>query len=711
MSRVFIASTSLIVVATCLSVPKVHAQASKPAQTRAPEARKWSPHTMRPRDVFELEWAHEPQIDPSGKRIVYARRSFDVMKDKSQSRLWTIDTDGKNHLPLLSNNINAQSPRWSPNGDRLLFLARSGKKSQIFIHWTKLRRTASITHTEETPRAPVWSPDGTQIAFIMSVKTKSTPMVSMPPKPKGAKWAPAAKVVDQLTYRVDGRGYLDESYAHLFVVPSEGGTPRQLTTGNYNHSSPSWTLDGKSIIVSGYRQNDWEHHPLESEIYAVDLASTKVTRLTNRVGPDVSPLVSPNGKHIAYLGFDDKKQGYQVSNAHVMALDGSQKKTLTANLDRSVESIKWGRDSKSLYIKYSDHGNTKIARVKLSGSIKTLVHNVGGTSVGRPYSSGAFSVGQRGQIVYTQTRPSYPADIALHDRKGRTRRLTRLNDDILRYKTLGRVESITVKSSDGLPIQSWVVYPPNFDAKKKYPMILEIHGGPFANYGDRFSTEIQLYASAGFVVQYVNPRGSTSYGEKFGNLIHHAYPGDDYGDLMKSVDAIAAKDFIDKERLFVTGGSGGGVLTAWIVGKTNRFRAAVVAKPVINWTSFSLYADFPAFFTQYWFPAMPWEAPEHYFKRSPLSLVGNVETPTMLLTGESDFRTPIPESEQYYQALKLRKIDAALVRIPGASHGIAARPSHLLAKVLHILAWFDRYDVPQGDKNNSTPSSGTKRAN
>jgi acylaminoacyl-peptidase len=242
-----------------------------------------------------------------------------------------------------------------------------------------------------------------------------------------------------------------------------------------------------------------------------------------------------------------------------------------------------------------------------------------------------------------------------------------------------------------------VALPPGFDPDRNYPLILEIHGGPFTNYGARFSAEVQLYSAAGYVVLYVNPRGSTSYGEDFGNLIHHAYPGNDYDDLMTAVDAVIEEGYVDTERLYVTGGSGGGVLTAWIVGKTDRFRAAVVAKPVINWTSFVLTADQSPYFTRYWFPTMPWEDPEGYWARSPLSLVGKVDTPTMLLTGESDLRTPISETEQYYQALKLRGIDTAMVRIPGASHSIARRPSQLAAKVSAILAWFERYGAVGGE--------------
>jgi dipeptidyl aminopeptidase/acylaminoacyl peptidase len=246
-------------------------------------------------------------------------------------------------------------------------------------------------------------------------------------------------------------------------------------------------------------------------------------------------------------------------------------------------------------------------------------------------------------------------------------------------------------SIDKLNIPAWIALPPNFDPTKKYPFILEIHGGPHAAYGDTFSMEVQLMAAKGYVVAWANPRGSSSYGEDFGNEIHHNYPSNDYQDLMDVVDAVIAKGYIDTNNLFITGGSGGGVLTAWSIGKTDRFAAAVVAKPVINWMSFALTADAYPYFSQYWMPDMPWNINEHLWKHSPLSLVGNVKTPTMLLTGEADYRTPMSETEQYYQALRLQKIDSAMVRIPGASHGIAARPSHLIQKIGNIVAWFEKY--------------------
>lgn len=642
-------------------------------------------------DIFELEVAADPQISPDGSQVAYVRRSMDIMTDSARSNIWLVSADGRRHRPLLSGSASYSSPRWSPGGDRLAFVsAAEGRGPQLYVRWLDTGQTALLTNLREAPGDIAWSPDGNRIAFTMFVPAETPKLATPPEKPEGAEWAAPAKLIDRLYYRADGRGYLETGNTHIFVIPADGGTPRQLTDGDFDHEGPlSWSPDGERIAFSANRSEDYEYEPLESDVWTVAVADGALTRLTDRTGPDVAPTYSPDGSMIAYRGFDDRKMGYHNARVYVMNADGSEPRALTTDLDRSVGAARWAGGSNRLLIQYDDRGRTLLATLSTRGAIEPVADDVSGVSIGRPYTSGGFSVADDGTFAYTSASPYRPADVAL-GRRGQPRKLTGLNDDLLAHKALGQVQELTW-TSGGFEIQGWLVTPPDFDPDRQYPLILEIHGGPFAAYGPHFAAEIQLFAAAGYVVLYTNPRGSTSYGYDFANEIHHNYPGPDYDDLMAGVDAAIATGYVDPDQLFVTGGSGGGVLTAWIVGNTDRFSAAVVAKPVINWISTSLTTDISSFMPEYWFAEAPWDDPQEYWRRSPLSLVGNVTTPTMLLTGEQDFRTPIPESEQYYQALKLRKIDTAMVRIPDASHGIAAKPSQLIAKVDSILAWFDRY--------------------
>lgn len=645
-------------------------------------------------DIFELEVTVDPQISPDGSRITYVRSSMDIMSDRAVSNIWIIDVDGDNHRPLLSGSHSYSNQRWSPSGDRLAYVSGvEGRGAQIHVRWMDTGQTAMLTNVRQAPSSISWSPDGTQISFEMFVEREPASLAEPPATPEGAEWAPPVKVIDAMRYRGDGTGYLDTGNTHLFVLSAEGGTPRQLTSDNYNHNGPlAWMPDGEKIIFSANRKEDWEHDPVEAELWSVDVATGDLDQLTDRDGPDFSPVISPDGTKIAYLGFDDKKMGYHNTNVHVMDMDGGSIRTLTGDFDRSIDDVQWAGSSNRLYVLYEDLGRNHIATLSTNGNIDSVANDVGGETIGRPYTSGGFSVAHNGAFAYSAGRPDRPADVGTGRANRSTTRITDLNADLFGHKSLGAVEEISWRSSAGdLEIQGWLVTPPDFDPTKKYPFILEIHGGPFAAYGPHFSAEVQLYAAAGYVVLYSNPRGSTSYGYDFANEIHHNYPGQDYDDLMSGVDAVIAKGFIDEDQLFVTGGSGGGVLSAWIVGKTDRFAAAVVAKPVINWISTTLTTDIATLMPEYWFEKYPWEDPQSYWARSPLSLVGNVTTPTALLTGEQDHRTPITESEQFYQALKLRKVDTVMIRVPEASHGIASRPSHLIAKVDNILAWFERY--------------------
>jgi dipeptidyl aminopeptidase/acylaminoacyl peptidase len=650
-------------------------------------------HVFEGKDIFSLQCVTDPQIRPDGHVVAYVRMSYDIMTDRPRRSIWLVDTDTGAQTPLATGPGSSSSPRWSPDGKRLAYIASDGGRPQLFVRWMQTEQAARITDLTEMPEALEWSPDGRNIGFVMMTPDEKTNLGSPPPRPEGATWAEPLTVITDVKYRADGAGYLRPGYSHAFVVSAEGGYPRQLTFGAFNEEGPlAWTPDGRNVLLSGNRSEGWQRDTVTTQIYQVSVADGVVTALTNRVGPDKSPRVSPDGKKIAYLAFDDRLLGYQNVRVHVMDRDGRNDHSISDSLDRSVDDAEWASDGRSLFIQYTDKAVTRVARLTLDGHLQQLADGLGGSQLDRPYSGGQFTVSANGVVAFTSGAPDHPPDLSIA-RGSRVTRLTRLNDDLFTVKQLGKVEPLEVSSSvDKLPIGAWLVTPPHFDPAKKYPLILEIHGGPYASYGPTFSSDDQLYAAAGYMVLYTNPRGSTSYGEEFANFILHDYPSHDYDDLMSAVDAAIAKGSVNPDQLFVTGGSGGGVLTAWIVGKTHRFKAAATQKPVINWGSFTLTTDIATYVPKYWFGKLPWEDPETYWKHSPLSLVGNVTTPTLVVVGGEDYRTPVSDSEQYYEALQLRGVPTALVKVPGASHGgLAARPSQSAAKASAILAWFDRY--------------------
>ncbi|GAA68007.1 S9 family peptidase [Pseudoalteromonas sp. BSi20429] len=649
-------------------------------------------NTLQLQDVFNLEYANQIDITEDGKTVYFVRNRMDIKTDHKVGNIWSVDYKTKQMQPLTSGLHMDYSPVLSPDGQRLAFISTRDGSSQIYIKWLKTGAMAKISNLTNSPRAVTWSPDSSQLIFSMFVPSATSAPVSLPGKPKDATWAEPAKFIDDVYYRSDGGGYTQKGFSQLFSIDANGGNAKQLTHDEFDNAGDvSFSNDGKSLYFSANRHTNNQLKPTNSEIYQLELATQNITKVTDRNGPDEQPKVSPDGRYLAYTGYDDKRTNYENAQLYIRDLKTGNTTSLTPNFDRSVGQIKWSANSKGIYFSYADKGQTALAYQPRSGKRKIITTQIGSVALGRPYSGGDFDVSEDGEVAFTLADTQRPADIATIKR-GKAQRLTTLNADALGDKALAKVEEIWIKSShDELPIQGWIAYPPEFDSSKKYPLILEIHGGPVANYGPHFSAEIQLFAAKGNVVLYMNPRGSDSYGKEFAQTIHHNYPSNDFDDLMTGVDALIAKGFIDESKLFVTGGSGGGVLTAWIVGHTDRFAAAVVAKPVINWISFVLTADFYPFFADYWFPGKPWDHIEHYMKRSPISYVGNVKTPTMLLTGESDYRTPISETEQFYQALKLQGVDTAMVRIPNASHGITARPSNLMTKVAYIQWWFDKH--------------------
>ena len=651
-----------------------------------------SSNVFKPIDVFDLEYVSNTEISPNGDKILYQRNYNDIMTDESFSNIWVINFDGSENRPITTGNFKDNSPKWSNKGDKFVFKSNREGKQQIYLFNIANNSIQKLTNFQYSISSIKWSPDDSYLLFSSFIDDTRDKLIKMPEKPKGAKWNDPPVEISDLNYRYDGSGYRKPGETQFFTLPVTGGTPRQISNipAEKRAFQGEW-IDNNTIVFSANLNEDSDYNTNNTEIYTLDINSGIQKALTSREGPDNSPKVSNDNSLIAYLGYDDEYLGYQQNSIYIMRTDGSGKYKIELDLDRNISNIYWSGDDKRIFFQYDDKGITKIGSTTLDGKLDFIIDEVGGLSFSRPYSGGFFSLSKNNRYSFTYGTVYNPADLAV-GYKGSKNRLTNLNKDLFDYKKLGNVEEIWYKSSfDGEMIQGWIVKPPNFDESKKYPLILEIHGGPHTNYGFHFSSEVQLFASKGYVVLYTNPRGSTSYGKEFANLIHHNYPSQDYDDLISGVDNLIERGYIDENNLFVTGGSGGGVLTSWIIGKTDRFTAAVVAKPVINWYSFVLYADNIGYFYKYWFKDLPWIDPESYLKRSPISYVGNVKTPTMVLTGEKDYRTPMAESEQFYAGLKLNKVESMLVRIPNANHGIASKPSNLIAKVNAIISWFEKY--------------------
>lgn len=654
--------------------------------------------------VFDMEYATDPQISPDGKIIAYVRHSMDRMTDKDEGKIWLIDLERNIHLPMVEGEAATSSPRWSPDGQKILYSTATNGKPELRLYYLDANRSVALSQFLTAPSQAVWSPDGNQIAFRMFIEGTKPTFAKPINKPKGAKWNEDVKVYDDIVFRFDGAGYLKEGTNQVFVIPASGGTARQVTAGESDLNNPTW-LDNDTLLVTGNLAKDRDMDPIESEIYAIELEDLSLSPLTTRDGPDHSPVVSPNGKLIAYSGYNDKVLSYQQNDLYLMNADGSEKRELAKDFIGSIDQIKWMSNNKSLLVSSEDHGVISLFEISLTGKVSKIMTDIGGGSIGRPYAAGSFSISgdKQTKIAYMAGFSDRPAEIGVANIDGKKQRLlTKLNSDVLPYLEMAKVEEIKVKSShDGKEIEAWVALPPNFKADGSFPMILEIHGGPYAMYGPYFASEMQRFSAEGYVTVWANPRGSTGYGEDFALEIDLAYPGNDYHDLMSVVDELIARKYVSEERLFITGGSGGGILTAWIVTKTNRFAAAASVKPVINWMTMALAGDIAQFVRRHWIREDPWAKPEEFLKRSPIIYMDKVETPTMVMVGEEDYRTPTWEAEQFYTALKMRGVDTALIRVPDAPHYIASRPSRLIAKTDNIMGWFAKYDPAKKDKNNT----------
>ncbi|HEV8195570.1 MAG TPA: S9 family peptidase [Gemmatimonadales bacterium] len=648
---------------------------------------------------LDYETVSDPQPSPDGTQVVFTRRSVDKMKDNFETALWIMSADGS-RLRFL---VKGGAPVWSPDGTRIAYLAEGAPGgSQIFVRYMDAEGSVTqVTHVARSPGGLRWSPDGKQIGFSMLV-SKDTPWrIDMPAAPAGAEWTKAPRIVDNLIYRADRTGYLDPAYSHLFVVPAIGGTPRQVTRGDWNAVPRGgrgwdWLPDGKTVVVAGNDSSDAERMYQRQNLYSVDVMTGAKRLLTTRAGQWGNPLVSPDGKLIAFQGFPaEGPSSYHASDLYTIAPDGSGMTLRTPGLDRDPADVAWSADGKGLYFTAEDRGTSNLWFAALGSAarqVTTGTHIIGNAAVTR-----------NGTVFAVRTNYNHPPDLIRFEIKkpAELTQLTDVNADLLAGTRIGEVEEIWYTSSGGAKIQGWVVKPPSFDPSKKYPLIFEIHGGPHGDYNTGFNFSFQNFAANGFVVLYTNPRGSTGYGTAFGNAIMHDYPGVDYDDLMAGVDTVIGRGYVNTSQMYVGGCSGGGVLSSWVIGHTDRFAAAAVRCPVIDWLAFAGETDIPLF-TYNFFEKPFWEDPAPWLKHSSLMYVGNVKTPTMLMTGVLDQRTPMPQTEEYYSALKMRGIPAVLLRFENEWHGTGSRPSNWMRTQLYMMSWYRKW----GGTSNAVMGTG-----
>jgi dipeptidyl aminopeptidase/acylaminoacyl peptidase len=651
--------------------------APKPAESQAPEG------TLQLEHYLDWEFVRNPQLSPDGSQVVYTREWIDKINDAHATQLWIMNSDGSRDRFLLD----GSSPSWSPDGTRIAFV-RQGEPdgAQIFVRWMDAEGAVSqVTRLTDSPSSIQWSPDGERIAFNMLEEAEPDPAwrIDMPDRPEGADWTAPPRIVERLNYRRDGSGWSAVGFRHIYVVSASGGTPAKITSGDYDHGTPEWMPDGRSIVFSGLRVEDAEYQFRESALYSVDVASGRIEQLTTRRGSEASPLPSPDGSMIAYLGNEFTRDTYIERELSVMRADGSGARVILGEMG-GISNVAWAADGSGLYFDAAMRGTSNLWFAPLNGEPRQVTH--GNHMLSTTHIAAGSAVGVRtsyhepGSLVhYTLDDPDQ-----LHILKG-------TNEAVLSRIQLGEVEEIWYESVDGLPIQGWINKPPNFDPNRKYPLILRIHGGPHVMYNTGFDFKNQDHAANGYVVLYTNPRGSSGYGSEFGNEIKYAYPSMDYDDLMVGVDSMLARGYIDEQNLFVYGGSGGGVLTAWIVGHTDRFTAAVAKAPVTNWMSFVGTTDGASWYFN--FEEHFWNDPSEHLERSPIMYVGNVSTPTMVMTGERDLRTPMEQTEQLYRALKLRQVPTAMVRLTDGWHTRSRPPTNFIRVQLLLRNWFQRYAV------------------
>lgn len=665
-------------------------------------------------DLFDFTWVADPQISPDGSMVAFVRVTVNAKKDGYDTSIWAVPASGNEEPHRITSGNRDGSPRWSPDGKYLAFVRlteKDGKPDapQLFMLSMAGGDSWQFTSLIKGAGGPIWSPDGKWIAFGSGTSPED---LAKQDKKTPGEHVSDVRVITRAVYRSNGAGYLDFTHPqHLWIVaapttPEDKVTPKQITSGQFSEGDFNWSKDGSTVFFTSDRVAEPYYQLQPTTVYSVSATGGEPVKITSFDVSGGALSLSPDGKRFAFVGSPNKPiNSYTQPDLWVLDIaQNAQPKNLTAGFDYDVGSGVggdnapprggsgggpiWSPDGKAITLVYAKEGRANIGQFDASTGKETDV------TTGNQAVSSLRSTPDAAKLVYSVSTPTSIGDIWVQDLKKKTAvQLTRANGDLFAKLNLTEPEEIWYTSFDGKKIQAWVQKPPDFDPSKKYPLILNIHGGPHTAYGYVFDHEFQWMAAKGYVVLYPNPRGSTTYGQDFGNIIQYKYPGDDYKDLMAGVDEVIKRGYIDTEKLGVTGGSGGGLLTNWTVTQTQRFKAAVAQRDISDWTNWWYTADF-TLFEPSWFKGPPFEDVDGFKNRSPITYIKNVTTPMMFILGEADYRTPpTAGGEDMFRALKYRKIPTVMVRFPGESHELSrsGQPWHRIERLQHIVGWFDKW--------------------
>lgn len=653
-----------------------------------------------PEDLYHFQFVSDPQISPSCQEVLFVKSRIDEKREGYASNIYLYNIKKQEEVPFTQGAKSDTRPRWSPCGHKIAFISGRKDKKQLYLLPRQGGEAYPLVEFKYGVGDLVWSPDGKKLAFTAQCELEEDveQLLNLDSKADEKKGKEAI-VIDNIKYKADGVGLAGSKKSHIFVVDAEGGKPVKITEGDYSHSTPVWSPCGGYLAFSSNRTPEPEYSVNISDIWVVAATGGELQQVTDGQGRYYSPAFSWDAKYLAFLGHDNAYMGATLTRLHIRDMISGDVRCLTQAFDYGLGASDggdmkmgaptpgpiWEKNSQYLFVNASLKGQTHLFKVDAkTGEVSQLSQ---GNQQIIGYSIGTCN--ERAAIVYSDA--SQPGDLAVLDLvSGQQHRCTSVNDKLLTECYVAPLEEIKFTSVDDWEVQGWIIKPIGFKEGVKYPLVLEIHGGPHSMYASNFFFEFQLLAAAGNVVLYTNPRGSAGYRQEFVNAVRGDYGGKDYEDLMNAVDYACTLPYVDADRLGVTGGSYGGFMTNWIVGHTDRFKAAVTQRSICNWVSFYGVSDIGYFFTEGEIGDSPWGNMDKLLKHSPMSYVEQVDTPLLILHGEQDMRCPIEQGEQFYVFLKRLKKKVQFVRFPGADHNLsrAGHPQQRVERLMRIINWF-----------------------